>query len=187
MEKDIKLQKNEYVLWKGYPKKGFQLVFEDLIIIPFFGILFSIFLYISFRSDSMYASLLVLGFLSLLIYFRYISDIIKRKSTVYFVTSERVVILKYLQEISITYPEIDKISYIEHPFGYTYGSIIFGEEETIFGKVDNSPFEWQRLLGTRSGINLKRDEVSIAFIKNYKEVYNLVQSQLAKKNVFNKE
>lgn len=73
----------------------------------------------------------------------------------------------------LPFTSIQKVSFKEHPFSYRYGSIIFGEEENIFGPND-VPFSFER----RGGLNLKRDKVAIDFIKDYKEVYNLIKQKV---------
>jgi hypothetical protein len=168
----MQLRENETILWQGTPKQGFQLVFEDLLIIPFILIMLTV-------SIMVITQFHIIGLLFLFmplyaIYRRYVQDIIGRKNTNYLVTSERVIISKKDKTIILTLNKIKKFSYKDHPFKFIYGSIIFGEEENIFGDY-NEKFS----LGRKGGMNLERNKLAIEFIKDYKEVYNLIKQKIA--------
>lgn len=168
------MENNEEILWKGNPKKGFQLVFEDLLIIPFLCF-FCFVLYII--SDGRLPSLILAGLvLTGIIYIRYIKDIFERQYTEYYITPIKAVIRVHGVETVIYFDTLKKISWKEHPFSYKYGSVIFGEEENIFGNP-NEEFSF----GSHRGLNLSRDKISIAFIEDYKEVYNLIKEKINKK------
>lgn len=172
------IQRND-ILWHGKPKQGFQLIFEDIIIIPFI-LFFGVVVYIAISSMNnasigIFTSLSAMG---CLIYFRYIKEIIKRRFITYEITSKKIIIRKSYEEIVLPFSSINKISFKEHPFSYNYGSVIFGEEQNIFGPTD-VPFRF----GAHRGLNLERDKVAIDFIKDYKEVYNLILTHIpASKN-----
>ena len=166
---------NEIILWEGTPKQGFQLVFEDLLIIPFLLSMtaVNIAMMIIIISPFIIFELLFLPILLYAIYRRYIEDIIIRKQTNYLITSQRIIINKKEQTIILELKNINKISYKDHPFKFIYGSIIFGEEENIFGDYN------EKIALSSKGLNLERDKVAIEFIKDYKEVYHLIKQQIA--------
>lgn len=164
------LNNSEKILWQGVPKQGFQIVLQDLLIIPFLLIFMcvSIFmLYINF------IGIFFVLFTAYVIYTRYIRDITDRKNTKYYVTQEHVILYKPKNTVTIPFKEIKKISYTDHPFKFIYGSIIFGEEENIFGDL-NEEFSF----GQKRGLNLERDKIAIEYIKDYKEVYQLIQEKI---------
>jgi len=164
----------EEILWEGKPKQGFQLVFEDLMIIPFiffFGTV--VYLIVGNRINSAAGIFISIVAMLIIIYIRYIRNSIERQSVTYQITSKKVIIRKPYEEIMLPFSSIDKLSFKEHPFTYTYGSVIFGEEENIFGPTD-VPYRF----GAQGGLNLERDKVAIDFIKDYKEVYYLIRAKM---------
>lgn len=167
------LLENEEILWEGRPKKGFQLVIGDLLVIPFLllilviGILF--FIYV--RSDAMHMVVGCFIIFAYGIYIRYIKDIFDRRDKRYYITSTKVIIsIDPYDNIIIPFEDIRQFSLVEHPFNYEYGSIFFGEEESVMGKVG--------ILSHRGGVNFQREKMSIAFIKDYKEPYDLIRSKV---------
>jgi hypothetical protein len=185
-ELEFILEKDEKLIWSDFPKQGFQLVFDDLIIIPFVVIVLSLGIFLSFNSLNyklnkyllVFSVFMIIGAI-LSINQRYIKQINIQKKTIYGLTSKRAIILyeKKIKSIDIT--EIKEISFVEHPFNFIYGSVIFGEPESILGSC-NEPFEYKYLLGYRGGMNLKRDDFSFDFILNSKTVFNLIQSNINK-------
>ncbi|RWW98862.1 YdbT family protein [Flavobacterium cerinum] len=166
----MELNKSEKILWQGVPKQGFKIILQDLIIIPFLLLFIcaSIFmLYINF------IGIFFVIFTVYVIYTRYIRDIIDRKNTKYYITEQHVILCKPKNTVTIPFKEIKKISYTDHPFKFIYGSIIFGEEENIFGDP-NEEFSF----GYKGGLNLTRDKTVIEYIKDYKEVYQLIQEKI---------
>jgi hypothetical protein len=183
-ELEIILEKDEELIWSDFPKQGFQLVFDDLIIIPFVSIVFSVAIFLFFNSlnykSNKYLFILpvfmIIGII-LLINQRYIEQINIHKKTIYGLTSKRAIILYQKKIKSIDITDIKEISFVEHPFNFIYGSVIFGEPESILGSC-NEPFEYKYLLGYRGGINIKRDDFSFDFILNSKSIFNLIQSNI---------
>jgi len=161
----------EEILWQGIPKKGFQLVMEDLLIIPFifiFGFVVGTIIIINPKPFT-YFGFLFYAIGGFAIYRRYITDIISRKKSHYIITSKKVVLNKNGRFIIFPYERIKTVSFKEHPFSFKYGSVIIGKEQNIFGD-NNESFHYP----VRGGLNLKRDEYAIDFITDYKEVYNLI-------------
>lgn len=171
------LLSGDEVLWQGYPKKGFAMEQNDLLIIPFVVtvISFSIFL----LTVKVYMPpIIFIAFTIYVIWTRYIKFFIRLASTTYYVTSRKVIILQGEKSQIITYHSNPVFSYAEHPFTFNYGSVIFGEEENIFGG-NNEKFTF----GRRGGINLNRNAFAIEQIKDYKLVYNIIKDQVSKFNV----
>jgi len=166
------LLENEEILWKGKPKAGFQFVIGDLLVIPVLLSILAIgtLFYIYGRSDAMH---MVVGCAITFIYgvyMRYIKDIYDRRDKRYYITAKNVIIsLNAYENIIIPFEEIWEFSLVEHPFDYKYGSIFFEEEESVMGKVG---------VWSRGGVHLQREKVSIAFIKDYKEPYDLIKSKV---------
>lgn len=169
----------EQILWQGRPKQGFQFVTYDLIIIPFTILFFFIGISMVIESKNLLPAIIVIsGFC--LVWKRYIIDFKEIKSSQYYVTSHKVVIATPKKTYIIPYEKIGIFSFIEHPFSYKYGTVVFGEEENIFGSVDE-----KFSLGTRGGINLSRNDVAIEFIEDYKLVYNIIKQKVSEKKDVN--
>lgn len=188
-ELEAKLEEDEILIWSDYPKQSFQILFEDLLIIPFLiivilisaSLLFQIILNISTNIFIIIFSISTLTTSIALIYSRYIQKIILQKKSIYGLTSKRVVIIVNNKANSLNLSDIKEISFVEHPFNYKYGSIIFGEPESIFGSSNLSPFEFKKIIiGYRGGLNLKRDDFVFDFITDTKKIYHLIKSKINK-------
>ena len=167
----------EEILWQGKPKQGFQLVFEDFLIIPFMLISIFIGTLIFILSPFDLFGFLFYTVWGVVIYNRYIGDIISRRTTQYVITSKKVILNKNKKFIIFPFERIKNISFKDHPFSFKYGSVIIGKEQNIFGDY-NKPLPYL-IGGVRAGLNLKRDDYAIEFITDYKEVYNLIKQQTA--------
>lgn len=115
----------------------------------------------------------------ILIYFRYIQKINIQKKSIYALTSKRIIIIADNKIKSLNLIDIKEVSFVEHPFNFKYGSVIFGEPENIF-RSSNEPFKFQYLLGYRGGINLKRDDFAFDFITDTIAIYHLIESKINK-------
>lgn len=188
LNKELKtnLEKDELLIWSEFPKQSFQIVFEDLIIIPLLSIilflgfyLFTISLNNLTNKELLPISVLMILGSFYIIYSRFIQKVISQKKSIYALTTKRVIILvgKELEFQNLS--DIKDISFVEHPFTYKYGSIIFGEPENIFGS-SNEPFKSKYILGYRGGINLKRDNFSFDFITETKTIFQLIESKINK-------
>ena len=93
--------------------------------------------------------------ISILINFRYIQKINIQKKSIYGLTSKRVIIIADNKIKFLDLIDIKEISFVEHPFNFKYGSVIFGEPENIFGS-SNEPFKF-----TIVEDNLKRDDLHL--------------------------
>jgi len=172
------LTRGEELLWQGRPKRGFQLVFEDLLILPFiilFGAVGTLLLIGPGPFNYFGFLFYIMG--GIAVYKRYITDIISRKKTQYLITSKKVILHKNKKFIIFPFERIKNISFKEHPFSFKYGSIIIGKEQNIFGD-NNEPFHYP----ARGGLNLNRDNYAIEFITDYKEVYNLIKQNMQEPN-----
>ncbi len=183
-ELEIELEKDEVLIWSDYPKQSFQIVFEDLIIIPFLTIILFIGIYLlilvlnfNANKDLIIFSIFTIISPVILIYFRYIQKINIQKKSIYALTSKRVIIITDNKIDFLNLIDIKEISFVEHPFNFKYGSVIFGEPENIFGS-SNEPFKFSYLLGYRRGMNLKRDDFAFDFITDTNKIYHLIKSKI---------
>ncbi|OOG71606.1 hypothetical protein [Flavobacterium sp. A45] len=181
-ELENELEKDEVLIWSDYPKQSFQIVFEDLIIIPFLTIIFFIGVYLLImvlnfdaNKDLIIFSIFTVVISILLINYRYVQKVNIQKKSIYGLTSKRVIIIANNKIKSLDLIHIKEISFVEHPFNFKYGSVIFGEPENIFGS-SNEPFKFNN----RGGLNLKRDDFAFDFITDTKKIYHLIESKINK-------
>ena len=187
LNKELKsnLEEDELLIWSDYPKQSFQLVFEDLIIIPFLSIPFFIMTFgfvkilnLNTNKDIILTTILFLFIFCFLINNRYIQKLNIQKKSIYALTTKRAIIIADSKIKSLNLTDIKEISFVEHPFNFKYGSVIFGEPENVFGSL-NEPFKFSYLLGHHEGMNLKRDDFAFDFINNTKTTYNLIKSKIS--------
>jgi hypothetical protein len=179
-ELENELEKDEVLIWSDYPKQSFQIVFEDLIIIPFLTIIFFIGVYLLImvlnfdaNKDLIIFSIFTVVISILLINYRYVQKVNIQKKSIYGLTSKRVIIIANNKIKSLDLIDIKEISFVEHPFNFKYGSVIFGEPENIFGS-SNEPFKFNN----RGGLNLKRDDFAFDFITDTNKIYHLIKSKI---------
>ena len=161
----------ERLLWAGRPKRGVLFRPSDTFLIPFsivwFG--FSVFWEtMAFFTGSIFFILFGIPFILIGFYIcigRFFADSLRRKNTVYGVTTKRVIIKSGVFNKQLRSFNIDKITDValtEKPDGS--GTIMFGASPTQAVAVFNTLGSWQ-------GSKLVN---GIEFVPDAKKVYNII-------------
>lgn len=149
---DIKeLTRVEDMLWQGKPKQGFQLIFEDLLIIPFISVIVFVGTMIIITTSSIYFGVFFYAIVGSVLYNRYIKDIFSWKTTEYLITSKRIILLKNRKLMIFPFERIKHVSFKVHPFSPKFGSVIIKKEQNIFG--GNNKSVPSLISGVHGGLN----------------------------------